>query len=267
MKFQRVSGWLHNQTASTLSHRHALAQELSPIISFTFDDFPRSALVTAGELLEKRGACGTYYAALNLACQETGVGRMFGFEDLRSLITHGHELGCHTYAHLSAHEHSANEIAESCATNRQKILELFPDMSPHNFSFPFGDASVAVKRKLGGVYDTLRTVRSGINCSPVDLFFLRANPVYSWQPLDGIRRLIEKNSAQKGWLILYTHDVCESPSRYGCTPEYFREVVSCAVSSGARLMPVRDAVRHFKAVRREVCRFEEGTQKEKASHA
>src|SRR3954453_8548469 len=111
MNFQRVSGWLHNQTASTLNHRHGLAQERAPIISFTFDDFPRSALVTAGELLEKKGVYGTYYAALHLACQETSVGRIFGFEDLRALITHGHELACHTYSHLSAHEHSANAIA------------------------------------------------------------------------------------------------------------------------------------------------------------
>ena len=78
--------------------------------------------------------------------------------------------------------------------------------------------------------------------------FLRGNPVYSWRPLARTRQLIDRNAEEKGWLIFYTHDVCESPSRYGCTPEDFREVVSYAVSSGARVMPVRDAVLHFTAL-------------------
>jgi peptidoglycan/xylan/chitin deacetylase (PgdA/CDA1 family) len=34
----------------------------SPVISFTFDDFPRSALVKAGAILRERGLAGTYYA-------------------------------------------------------------------------------------------------------------------------------------------------------------------------------------------------------------
>jgi len=77
------------------------------------------------------------------------------------------------------------------------------------------------------------------NASKADLnhlsaFFLektRENP----QP---VRDLIEQNSRAKGWLIFATHDVCDNPTPYGCRPDFFEEIVRCAVSSGARVLPV-----------------------------
>ena len=228
MSSHSISGYLHKQLAARLDARSAAASDKIPIVSFTFDDFPRSALVNAGELLEKKGACATYYASIGLAGQETSVGRIFTYEDLRSVVADGHELGCHTYSHLSALEHPAATIAQSCAENRRKAGELFPDKPLRNFSYPFGDVTLTLKRRLRDVYDSCRTVQTGINITPVDMVFLRSNPVYSWQPIAGVRRLIDQNAEQMGWLILYTHDVCESPSQYGCTPERFREVVSYA---------------------------------------
>ena len=245
MSSHSISRWIHKHAAAQFEHRRASGSEQVPIISFTFDDFPRSALLTGGELLESKGICATYYASLELVGQETSVGRIFGYEDLRSVIANGHELACHTYSHLSALEHTADVVAQSCGENRRRALELFPDHPLRNFSYPFGDVTLALKRCLGSVYDSCRTVQSGINRSPVDMAFLYANPVYSWQPLANLRRLIDRNAELNGWLILYTHDVCESPSRFGCTQEYFREAVSYAVESGARVIPVKEAVAQF----------------------
>src|SRR5207253_7913061 len=39
-----------------------------------------------------------------------------------------------------------------------------------------------------------------------------------------------------------THDVCNSPTRYGCRPELFEQVVKQSVDSGARLIPVSQAL-------------------------
>jgi hypothetical protein len=41
------------------------------VISFTFDDYPRSALDPGGRILHSEGTCGTYYTAFGLA--QTGV--------------------------------------------------------------------------------------------------------------------------------------------------------------------------------------------------
>ncbi|MBZ5623491.1 MAG: polysaccharide deacetylase family protein [Acidobacteriia bacterium] len=70
-----------------------------PLISFTFDDFPRSALHTGGAILNRSGLAGTYYACLGLMGGETATGKLFNADDLKILIDRGHELGCHTYSH------------------------------------------------------------------------------------------------------------------------------------------------------------------------
>src|SRR4051812_1494906 len=70
-----------------------------PLISFTFDDFPRSALYTGGEILRKYGAAGTYYTALGLMGTDGPVGRIFSEADLPEVLGRGHEFGCHTFDH------------------------------------------------------------------------------------------------------------------------------------------------------------------------
>jgi hypothetical protein len=40
----------------------------------------------------------------------------------------------------------------------------------------------------------------------------------------------------RGWLVLYTHDVDDSPSAYGCTPGLLQAAVEAAVESGAELL-------------------------------
>jgi hypothetical protein len=58
-----------------------------------------------------------------------------------------------------------------------------------------------------------------------------------------IKGAIDNCCANNGWLILATHDVLENPTRYGCTPALFSEIVEYAVSSGARIAPVTSALR------------------------
>jgi peptidoglycan/xylan/chitin deacetylase (PgdA/CDA1 family) len=73
-----------------------------PLISFTFDDFPKTALFTAGVMLESLGMSATFYAAAGLMGSTTGVGAIFDEGGLRTLIEHGHQLASHTYSHISA---------------------------------------------------------------------------------------------------------------------------------------------------------------------
>src|SRR5437773_2236461 len=44
------------------------------------------------------------------------------------------------------------------------------------------------------------------------------------------------------WLIFATHDICENPSPFGCTAEFFENIVKCAIDSGARTLPVFQAL-------------------------
>src|SRR5438046_156889 len=63
-----------------------------PLISFSFDDFPRSALYVGGAILQRFGLTGTYYASLGLMGQQSPTGTMFLLEDLKTLLDQGHEL-------------------------------------------------------------------------------------------------------------------------------------------------------------------------------
>jgi hypothetical protein len=114
-----------------------------------------------------------------------------------------------------------------------------------NFSFPEGVVTTSAKAALNSVYRTCRTIEPGINRDPTDLGFLRANPVYSRPSIDRVKKLIQRNERDRGWLILYTHDVRDNPSPYGCTPRDFREVLECAARSGAEILSVSEAAKRF----------------------
>jgi Polysaccharide deacetylase len=217
-----------------------------PLISFTFDDFPKSAWTAGGGILMKRGKRGTYYGCMGLMGGASEVGPLFTREDAHELHSAGHELGCHTLNHTSCFGVSAREFAESCEQNRRRATSVLDGYSMRNMSFPFGHVSLAAKRLVRSSYDTCRSTQPGTNIDPVDLNLLRANPIYSRFDIQRLKQLIRDNARANGWLILYTHDVAEGPSPYGCTPGYFEEVFDSALESGADVVTIRDALAHFR---------------------
>src|SRR5580700_7960218 len=81
------------------------------VVSFTFDDFPRSAWVNGGAILKQYDRRGTYYTAMGLAGTESNLGPMFGLDDLRAAHVSGHEIACHTHSHCDCARASPAEIA------------------------------------------------------------------------------------------------------------------------------------------------------------
>jgi len=69
-------------------------------------------------------------------------------------------------------------------------------------------------------------------------FFLERSRGNPWV----VRDLIDRNRRMRGWLIFASHDICDSPSPYGCTPDFLEQVVRWAVESGARILPVVGAL-------------------------
>ena len=65
------------RTLADRLHRRPVKLELpAPIVSFTFDDAPKSAFDTGGKILREHGARGTFYVSLGLLDSETEVGRI-----------------------------------------------------------------------------------------------------------------------------------------------------------------------------------------------
>ena len=53
-----------------------------------------------------------------------------------------------------------------------------------------------------------------------------------------IKGVIDENSKAGGWLIFATHDLSDLPTRWGCVPQLFEDIVEYSVNSGARILPV-----------------------------
>src|SRR6266849_3925160 len=86
---------------------HFLSRKVSlgdagPLISFSFDDFPRTAYTVGGSILQEFNARGTYYVTPWLMDKVNDLGEQYHLEDVRSLVEQGHELASHTYSHLSS---------------------------------------------------------------------------------------------------------------------------------------------------------------------
>src|SRR5213594_3979784 len=97
--WSRMHGFYQRRSASLVFRRPFVISSQRPLISFTFDDFPRSSALTGGAILNRFGLAGTYYASLGLLGKEEPSGQMFVLDDLKMLFECGHELGCHTFSH------------------------------------------------------------------------------------------------------------------------------------------------------------------------
>jgi peptidoglycan/xylan/chitin deacetylase (PgdA/CDA1 family) len=214
-----------------------------PIVSFTFDDFPRSALLTGGAILNKRGFAGTYYVALSLLGQDSPSGEIAVPQDLRDAVAHGHELGCHTYSHFDSWHTDARVFEDSLIRNSEKLGELLPQAHFRSFSYPLATPSPSVKRATARHFESCRSGGQTINAGTADLnqlasyFLEKANG-----DIETIRNVLDRNRRERGWVIFATHDVAANASPYGCTSEFFDAVVAAATESGARILSVAAAL-------------------------
>src|SRR5262245_38852097 len=99
LSWSKVRGYYHRKAAGLFFRRIVNVRPLRPVISFSFDDCPESAIRTGGAILKRYSLAGTYYTSLGLMGQESASGRMFQRADLDLVLEQGHELACHTFSH------------------------------------------------------------------------------------------------------------------------------------------------------------------------
>lgn len=240
---QRVLNKLKSETARLFVRKRRTIAVPGGIVSFTFDDFPRSAYIEGGGILAAHEAAGTYYVAMGLIDTENEFGPHFSGDDLHRMVAEGHELGCHTYSHLDCRDSDGEAVANDISRNADALKRVMASYAFRSFAFPFGRFALPAKSRLAPRFEACRTIRSGINAGSVDFNLLRATSLYSGgRDLDEVSGLIRRNREVGGWLIFYTHDVDEKPSRYGCTPGHFEAVVGAAAASGSKVLTVGAAL-------------------------
>lgn len=235
----RVQGRYIRSSARLFCKRPFAINSQVPFISFTFDDFPRSALHAGGAILRRYGLTGTYYVSFGLMGKQSPTGTMFLRQDIDALLEQGHELGCHTFGHSHAWDTKPDAFEESLIRNSVALKALAPGVSFKTMSYPISLPRPRTKQKTARYFAGCRGGGQTFNVGVADLnnlsaYFLektRDNP-------DAVKNLIDQNRQAKGWLILATHDVSNQPTPYGCAPAFFEDVVQSALHSGARILPV-----------------------------
>ena len=218
----------------------------TPIISITFDDFPKSAVDIGAQEMEKRGMLGTFYTCAGMAGQSNHHGPLFDVADLIKLDAAGHEIAGHTYSHVDCLNVSEPDLATEISKNREALAEMGVRQSIDNFAFPFGQNSAGLKARLEREFDSLRGITDGVHLGSADLNELKSCGFYT-QTADRVLKRVEDLKNNPGWLTVFTHDIQENPTQWGCTKEQFISLLDVAEKIGARVMTVRDAVTTLEA--------------------
>lgn len=214
-----------------------------PIVSFTFDDVPETALTNGAPILEKYGASGTFYIAGGLEGRVEPYRTLISRGGCLELFRRGHEIGGHTFTHRRVRSYGKS-LSADLERNADYLSDAGITRPASNFAFPYNAAWPLARRELARRYQTCRGAGEAINRGPVDPLMLQSVEIR--QPEDHARGLtawIDDTVKNPGWLIFFTHDVTETPTPYGCTPATFEHLVGYARERGCNILTVEAATR------------------------
>jgi peptidoglycan/xylan/chitin deacetylase (PgdA/CDA1 family) len=234
-----ANGW-RRYTIERFARRDIRLRGDVPYVSFTFDDFPRSAWAEGGRILRRYGVHGTYFVSFQLLGGDSPSGPIASLDDVREVVADGHELGCHTFGHLDGSVVSAAEFEQSIEDNHRALVESGLDAAFDVFAYPLNGPRIRSKGVAGAHFTGCRFGGQTFNVGLTDLNLLKAFFIDARSRADmaSIARLIAANADSRGWLIFATHDVEARPSNYGCAPETLDRIVQLSLASGATLLPM-----------------------------
>ncbi|MGA0545200.1 polysaccharide deacetylase family protein [Brevundimonas sp. VNH65] len=210
--------------------------------SLSFDDIPVTAWTEAGPILAEHGIQATYYVCGGLAGSQNLGLPQFDPEDLEAIHDAGHEVGCHTFEHVSTLRIGAAELDASLARNAAWVSDVLDGYEMRTFAYPFGDCALAAKAVIDQRFLCGRGVRDGVNTGSADRNLLQAIGLESRRlPGYDLEALMSETAKQNGWMIAYGHDVMDGPTPYGCTPDDLDRVIRLAKAAGLDILPVAAA--------------------------
>jgi len=210
------------------------------IISFTFDDCPLSGIHNGISLLEKENWLSTVYVACGLFDVVNHHGRMMGSGDVTALNDNGHEIGGHTFSHLDANSVDFDSFIENVEKNQAKLNQLGAPVS-QTFAYPYGQAYPKLKKAMQARFNGARGIRPVAHSKSVDLNQIGSVPLFAGTTKQAVQAI--NNLGQTGgWLTLFTHDVRNNPSHWGCTTENMKAVITAAKDIGADVMTIENAI-------------------------
>ena len=243
--YAKFRGKVSRYLARNVATKKLAMRNTKPIVSFTFDDVPASACDTGARILDRYGIRGTFYIAGAGFGRNSPVGVLATPEQLRPIWLHGHEIGCQTHFHSAVSQLTRDELKLEFSKNQAALKKIDTNVPVRNFAYPYGDLSFGARRQLEALFDCCRSVDNGINSGVANLGALKSYPLEN-ASLDRskIAALIAETVRVNGWLIFFSHDVVERPSRYGIDPGLLEWTVKAVKQSGAVVVPIADGLKH-----------------------
>ncbi len=227
-----------------LQERRPAKAPAGPMISFAFDDVPASAATNGAAILEERGLRGSYYVAAGLIGDESPMGAFADAEAITRLAEAGHEIGCHSYTHLDCGRADAGEVIGDIERNRE-VLAGWGLPAPTTFAYPYGEVSRGPKRALAERFALMRALHYGVVTEGSDLNQAPCVGIEGPRGEQIAARWIGCAAERRAWLILYTHDVAETPSQWGCTPAALGRLADDAVARGFEVVTLAEGARRL----------------------
>lgn len=229
-----------------LLNRRILPLSLNkPLVSFTFDDFPKSAITNGARVLEREGWGGTFYTAAGLADSSNHHGTHYCRQDLHELERNGHEIAGHTHSHADLTQMPIAQALKEIDDNRAALKEMGVKGEINNFAYPYGEVSGKLKHALSSKFTSMRGIQDGAHYEHADLNELKSQAIDSKEHFDGAMHILDNFQSRPGWLIIFIHDIVNTPSEWGCTPKQFLQIVKAVKASGAHVLPVNEALSYL----------------------
>jgi peptidoglycan/xylan/chitin deacetylase (PgdA/CDA1 family) len=241
----RLSDWdgsrslrtrLSGRLARHLPLRPCRLRNDRPLVTFTFDDVPRSALAIGADALEQAGARGSFYISTALLGLRTRHWTVIDADGVRELHRRGHDIGLHGHRHHPGGMLSASQFADDVARNRAALHEIEPAIRADNFAYPYGQVDFPRKRQLGGLVRSSRSIHPGLNRGVVDLHHLKS--VSLEDAVLGPAQLgdwLDRAAGGNGWLIFLLHDVAEQAGPFGVSRRLLDQAIEGALRRGLEI--------------------------------
>lgn len=240
MKSTRLKDKLDRRLARIVARRKLPLPSDETIVSFTFDDVPRSACEAGAEILERRGARGTYFICGGFDGATQGQ-EYFRGSDLRRLHEAGHEIGSHGFAHLDYQSVPISDVQADIAANDDYLASIgLPEA--RSFAYPFGCVNSAVKRVCAARFAASRGVEHKSNHGAADLNLLKSVRLYSGfvSPTE-LAGIFDDAGRMGGWLVFMTHAISDEGGEFDCTPGLLEQAVGLAVDRGFPVLTISAA--------------------------
>lgn len=236
-------GKLRRRLARLIYTRPARFEALArPLLTVSFDDAPTSAAQAGAAILEKHSARGTFFISAGLCSSDSHLGAYTTESEIRALHAAGHEIACHTFSHLDCGRATATDIAHNLDLNADAFRRMnLPQ--PTTFAYPYGDVSPQAKSVLGPRFAAARALHHGLVTPGTDLNQIPAAGIEGAKGEQTATDWLIRAEDETAWLVLYTHDVREKPSDWGCTPETLERLIVRALDMGFQIVTFAEGVR------------------------